>query len=441
MTGAVMSGNRPADAQNEDMTEGRSSDDTAEIAVVVAPVESAATTAPTVAPIASHKAPRRRRRWPWITLVSVVVVLAAVAAGALWYVSGLMGAGARVARPDEGFPMLITAAQGASITYSEAEGSAGTDGWTDQGLMGIATVEGGYIETDGPVISGGLATRTVTAQILPPTPAAGQAATLDGWYFPRNPRVGLGLDFDEVEYDSPLGPMPAWFIPGTDSTWVIFTHGRGASPAEGLRIANTVSGLGYPMLLIKYRDDANAPQDDGLGNFGADEWPDLQAAVQYALDNGATRVVLAGASMGGSISLAFLEKSALADRVVGTFLDSPIADFGQVVDVEASEMGLPSFVTSAAKQVASWRYGFDFGATDYTARASAFTSPMLVVQGSDDQTVAPVVSEDFAKATGARLELFEGAGHLLSWNVDRARYEALLTAFLGEVAPTAVQPE
>ncbi len=35
------------------------------------------------------------------------------------------------------------------------------------------------------------------------------------------------------------------------------------------------------------------------------------------------------------------------------------------------------------------------------------------------------------------LELFEGAGHMESWNVDRARYEALLTGFLAQVAPAA----
>ncbi len=432
MTGAVMPGIRPPRAQNDVMA----SDDTAEIPVVVADVGASATAGSVVPAIASHKAPRRRRRWPWVTLGSIVLVLAVVAGGTLWYVSGLIADGARVAQPDEGYPMLITAAEGTSITYSGPTG-----GWTDQGLMGIATVEGGYVETDLPSASGGLTTRSVTAQILPPAPAAGQAATLDGWYFPRNPRVGLGLEYDDIEYASPLGPMPAWFIPGTEKTWVIFAHGRGATPAEGLRIANTVSGLGYPMLLIKYRDDANAPQQDGLGSFGADEWPDLEGAVQYALDNGATQVVLAGASMGGSVALAFLENSELADRVVGTFLDSPIADFAQVVESEAAKKGLPSFVTSAAMRVASWRYGFDFDATDYTSRGSSFTSPMLIVQGTGDDTVPPAVSEDFATATGARLELFEGAGHLLSWNVDRARYDGLLTEFLGQVAPTAAQPE
>ena len=414
---------------NGHMPDGRASDDTDEIPVVVAPAGSAIVPA-----VASHRAPRRHRRWPWVTLATVVLVLALVAAGGLWFVSGLIGSGARVARADEGYPVRITAALGTTITYLGP-----TAGWTDQGLMGIATVEGGYVETDQPSADGRLTTRMVTAQILPPTPAAGQSATLDGWYFPRNPRVGLGLDFDEVTYDGPLGPTPAWLIAGTSTTWVVYTHGRGATPAEGLRIANTVSGLGYPMLLIKYRDDANAPYEDGLGGFGAQEWPDLEAAVQYAMDNGATQVVLAGSGMGGSISLAFLAQSALADRVVGTFLDSPVTDFGQVVEGQAQDMGLPAFVTSAAMRLAAWRYRFDWTATDYAAMAAGLRRPVVIVHGTADETVPAAVSADFAEAAKpgqVSLELVPGAGHGLSWNVDRARYESLLTDFLSRVAPT-----
>lgn len=273
--------------------------------------------------------------------------------------------------------------------------------------------------------------------MVPPAPAADEDATLDGWYFPRNPRVGLGLDYQDVLYDSPLGPAPAWLIPGTSSTWVVFVHGRGATPLEGLRMASTISPLGHPMLLITYRDDARAAVEDGLGNFGDTEWADLEAAVRFALDNGAERVVLAGASMGGSVVLGFLQNSPLADRVVGAFLDSPVANFAQVVEAGGAEMGLPSFLTAAGMQVASWRYGFDWPAMDYTATADSFTTPMLIVQGTADDTIPMAVAADFAAAANpavVRLELFEGAGHVMSWNVDRPRYEALLSDFLTEVA-------
>ena len=407
-------------------------DETAEIPVVVEPEP--VVEPPVAAPVvASHAAPRRRRRWPWVTVGILLGLIVVVAAAGLWYVSGLIGAGARVPQPDAGFAMTIDAVDGDRVAYSGIAPE-----WRDQGLMGIASVEGGYVQTDDPQVSGDAGSRAVTAQVLPPGLAAGQAAALDGWYFPRNPQVGLGLSYEDVAFDTPLGPTPAWLIPGSSSTWVVYTHGRGAGPGEGLRIASTVADLGYPMLLIRYRNDAGAPAGNGYAQFGVDEWLDLEGAVRYALDKGAERIVLAGTSMGGSVSLAFLQNSDLADRVVGAFLDAPLADFAQVVELGAADRGIPGFVAGLGMQVAQWRYGFDFDAADYTADAAGFRTPMLIVQGTADTTVPPEVSAAFAAASPAgqvTLATFEGAGHLLSWNVDRTRYEALLGGFLTNVAP------
>ena len=425
----------PPSARSVPQNVGMSDDVTAELPIVV--VEQA----PEPSVIATHAAPRRRRRrWPWVLIAVLLVVAIALTTSGLWYISGLIGDGARVNRADVAFPMSVTSVDGTRISYQGSDG-----GWDDQGLIGIATAEGGYVQTADPdttdrgdTVSG---TRTVTADVLGTPPVAGDAASLDGWYFPRNPKLGLGLDYADVTYDSPLGPTPAWLIPGTSSTWVVFTHGRGATPLEGLRMASTIAPLGYPMLLIRYRNDARAPAGNGYGQFGVDEWQDLEAAVQYALDHGAEHVVLAGASMGGSISLAFLRNSPLADRVVGAFLDAPLSSFPQVVRSGAQGMGLPGFVADAGLAVASWRYGFDTAATDYTAEAAAFTTPMLIVQGTVDTTVPAAVNIDFAAAAAnpstVSLELFEGAGHVMSWNVDRPRYEGLLRGFLASVAPTS----
>lgn len=414
----------------------RATDETAELPVVVAPVVEAEPVVdpPVAAPvIASHAAPRRRRRWPWVTLGILLGLVVAVMAGGLWYVSGLIGAGARVPQPDAGFAMTIDAVDGDRVAYSGIAPEL-----QDQGLMGIASVEGGYVQTYDPQVSGDAGSRTVTAQVLPPGLAAGQAAALDGWYFPRNPQVGLGLSYEDVAFDTPFGPTPAWLIPGSSTTWVVYTHGRGAGPGEGLRIASTVAELGYPMMLIRYRNDAQAPAGGGYAQFGVQEWEDLEGAVRYALDNGADRVVLAGTSMGGSVLLAFLQNSDLADRVAGAFLDAPLTDFAQVVELGAADRGIPGVVAGLGMRVAQWRYGFDFEAADYTADAAGFRTPMLIVQGTADTTVPPEVSAAFAAASPpgqVTLETFEGAGHLLSWNVDRTRYEALLRDFLTDVAP------
>ncbi len=301
--------------------------------------------------------------------------------------------------------------------------------------MGIATAEGGYLQTTDPQTSGEgdvvAGRRTATAQVLPPALATGQAAVLDGWYFPRNPLVGLGLEFEDVTYLSPLGPTPAWLIPGTSTTWVVYTHGLGGTPLEGLRMADSVARAGYPMLLIRYRNDALAPAGDGFGRFGVDEWRDLEAAVQFAVDRGAERVVLAGTGMGGAVSLSFLQNSPLATRAVGAILDSPVTSLREVVQARADEMGLPSAAATLGMAVASWRYGTDFEASDYSGLAQSTTTPILVIQGTDDPTVPARVNVSFAeRGRSVTLELFEGAGHQQAWNVDRARYEGLVEGFL-----------
>jgi len=61
-------------------------------------------------------------------------------------------------------------------------------------------------------------------------------------------------------------------------------------------------------------------------SYGRDEWEDLEGAVRYALDHGARRIVLAGYSMGGAISLAFMRHSALANRIGALILDAPMID-------------------------------------------------------------------------------------------------------------------
>jgi alpha-beta hydrolase superfamily lysophospholipase len=128
----------------------------------------------------------------------------------------------------------------------------------------------------------------------------------------------------------------------------------------------------------------------------------------------------------------------LASSVVGAFYDSPAVNFGAMVETSAKDMGLPAFLTAGAMQVASWRYGIDWAATDYSEMAVSLTTPTLIVQGTEDTRVPAATVEAFAAAanpTTVKLEVFEGAGHVLSWNVDRARYESLLTDFLTKVAP------
>jgi dienelactone hydrolase len=266
----------------------------------------------------------------------------------------------------------------------------------------------------------------------------------------------LGLPYEDVEIPTDLGPMPAWlFLPEppaqTDpaivdtlppDTWAIVVHGNSMRRADGLRAVPTLVEAGLPTLVVTYRNDPGAPEDpsDTL-RYGLTEWSDLEAAVAYALDHGATRVIPVGYSMGGGIVVSFLLRSELADRVPGAILDAPMLDFGATVDDNAGRetlpvlgVPLPSSLTAVAKQMAAWRFGVDWEGLDYVSRADELTVPFVVFHGTDDTTVPIATSEAFAEARPDLVQLIacQDAEHIACWNTDSARYARAIQHFVDE---------
>lgn len=379
----------------------------------------------------------RRRRWPRVLLavgVSVVVLLILGVLGAAWYFSGRIGDASAVPQPDAGYPMTVTAIEGDWISYSGV-----AEGWDDAGLAAVEAPDGTYVQLGRPEdVADGSGRRMAVNGFPKGALEVGTALRLDGWFFGRDPGQVLGLPFEEVPITTELGPAPAWLIPGTSSTWVIYAHGRGDGPAQGLRLVRALRDAGYPMLLISYRNDPGAPAGNGYAHWGADEWRDLEAAAQFALDRGAQRLVLAGTSMGGSMALSLLEQSDLADSVAALVLDAPAVDFGATVDAQGADLGVPGPVTWLAKALASWRYGIDWESADHVPEAAGLEVPVLVLAGQDDTSARLQDIEAFAGAAPAGLvdvRVFPGVGHTTAWNLFPEVYEPAVADFLADVAP------
>jgi dienelactone hydrolase len=148
--------------------------------------------------------------------------------------------------------------------------------------------------------------------------------------------------------------------------------------------------LGLPGLLLTYRNDIDAPRSpDGRYHLGLTEWEDLEAAVRYALANGARDVVLEGYSMGGQIVLQFMARSPLAQHVRAIVLESPALDWNAMVARRAQSRGVPSFMTWVGKRVASARAGLDWDQLDRRRHTAGITTPILLFHNAGD-TVAPV---------------------------------------------------
>jgi pimeloyl-ACP methyl ester carboxylesterase len=357
-----------------------------------------------------------------ITLAVVVLVVAT------WVYSGQIdGRLLKADPPQPTYDLEVLAVADGEVTLPREAASERPGVWGLEWETGYARV--------GPV-----AARTAQDVTRPLLAVAGELRPgrwvfMDPLVYESDP-ADAGVEYENVIVEGPLGNYPAWRTEGEDDTWVVLVHGRGSSRRQALRVLPALAGGGFPTLTITYRNDPGAPDGGGRSGLGNPEWEDVQAAVEYALDEGAAEVVLMGYGLGGTIAATFLHESSQAPSVTGLVLDAPLLDVGAVVDADARAHNVPGLIVGWAKGLATLRFGVDWGMLNQLDRAGEFTVPILLFHGSAD-TEAPVgVSDRFAELLPGlvRYVRTEGAGHAESWNADAAGYEAALAAFLGEVA-------
>jgi len=369
---------------------------------------------------------------------ALAVVLAAAALG--WHVSGRIYREALLASYDHGPEQYddarITAVDSASITLQPLLDEGGR--LAREGAWGLLWHGGsGRIGTilrhDGAGI-----VRAFTP--YNDMPQSGDSVDLRPDPYLSDPFHARGIPFEEVVIETELGPAPAWRIAGPLPTWVVFVHGKGALRRQALRALGVVHALGFPALIVTYRNDDGAPASpDGLYHYGLTEWRDVEAALRYAIASGARDVILVGTSMGGGIVAAFLERSPLASRVRRAVLDSPMLDFGETIDwgvkqatIPGTTLPMPAVAGALGKQFAAWRYGVDWNALDFRRHADSIRAPLLLLHGDLDDTVPIATSRELAAHFPDRVTFvpFPGANHAEEWNVDSLRFDESLRAFL-----------
>jgi pimeloyl-ACP methyl ester carboxylesterase len=287
-------------------------------------------------------------------------------------------------------------------------------------------------------VSGGVVTRPLT-MTSGSAPKVGQLAALDRSFFLGDPAAALGIPVQDVVVPGPLGPLPAWYFPGRNSTFVIGVHGQNGTRRDLLRMIDIVHRAGFPALAVTYRNDLGAARDpSGYHRYGQTEWKDIEAAVRWSLAEGARSIVLVGQSMGGGIVAAFLDRSPLAAEVARVVLDAPMLDLRAAVHYQVDRhlvpaiRRLPAPLVWTAERIASARFGVDWPATSYLDDTTWLKVPALVTHGDDDPRVPISISIRLKelKPSLVSFERFPGAGHLESWNTDRSRYTSLMEAFL-----------
>lgn len=371
--------------------------------------------------------------------VAMVVLVVAFYLVGGWYFStmlykmGLSAQARRAARPS--YPVRVINVGSSAITLEKEYFYPAI---SQPGVWGIEW-RGGYGEL-GTILSSGPFSVTRRFHIFSGRPARGTKAAVEAWVYPLNPRAGLGLGYQDVTFQGPLGRYPAWVIPAKGTTWAITVHGISLSRLDCMKIVPTLHAAGMPVMMTTYRNDPGAPPSpNGLIGYGATEWADLAAAVRYAMAHGAHHVVLVGYSMGGGVVTSFLEHSSLANNVSGVILDAPMLNFSATVDYGASlqrlplvDTSLPPLLVGVAKWFATLRYGVHWRSLDYFTHIGRVHAPILLFQGMADLTVPPSTSTQLAAVLGTQVTYVQTpkAGHLASWNLNPTRYDRAVTDFL-----------
>lgn len=256
-----------------------------------------------------------------------------------------------------------------------------------------------------------------------------------------DPQAAFGLTFETIRYDTPLGPAEAWLIPGTASSgpWAIYVHGIGGIRENGYRQLIALREAGFTTLMLTYRNDAGAPAaPNPLYAFGTTEWHDLDAAVTWALANGAPSVVIVAESMGGGIAGQFLRHSAQVDRVAALALDAPALDFHHVVTGALNRLHLPfaSEVATAGIRLFDLTRNATLGSAYVLDDVAAFPRPLFLAHGSADTLVPVAISDTLVpRRTAPTTYLRTEAEHLLSYKENPTRYREEMVGFLKALLP------
>lgn len=307
----------------------------------------------------------------------------------------------------------------------------------------------------GEVLEQDLKGRTVTRRLLKVQRGRLRdgPARWNGYFHAYSPRHALDLAYEDVVVTSPVGELPAWYVPPARpdaagaQVWAILVHGRGGTREECLRAVPPLHALGLPVLVPSYRNDVDAPTvEPGVYHLGDTEWVDIEAAVLHALDAGARQVVLLGWSMGGAIVLQLVSRSWLADRVLALVLNAPVVDWRDVLDHHARANWLPRPVGRLGLRLLGHRSArrmlgvdgpVDLRRLDWVTRAAELKLPVLIVHSDDD---AYVPSRPSRRLAEARPDLVthvsvDGARHAREWNVDPGAWESAVVRFLDRHLP------
>jgi len=193
---------------------------------------------------------------------------------------------------------------------------------------------------------------------------------------------GLGVELQDIYFDSDGLKLHAWFIPATQQArgTVFFLHGNAENISTHVRAVWWLARYGFNVFLFDYRGFGKS---EGVADLtGAHH--DISAAlnVLFAMDNvDNNKIIMYGQSLGGSLAITALAASPQRKKIRALIVEGAFANYRQV----AREALSAFWLTWAFQWPLSLTISDDYRPLDSIAHISPV--PVLIVRGRDDDMI------------------------------------------------------
>ncbi|MDY0189442.1 MAG: alpha/beta fold hydrolase [Desulfuromonas sp.] len=214
------------------------------------------------------------------------------------------------------------------------------------------------------------------------------------------------LDAQPIELTTSDGlHLFALYAPSTNGATIILSHGYKMSCSEMIPIAALLARQGYGVLLPDQRSHGRS--DGNTISFGYHEWRDLEAAVNFLVEqNPHDKIGIFGNSMGGALAVVYAAREPLIAAVIA---QSPYASVGHSINKGVSKFsGLPAFpFAPLIHYLAQRRLGIDTAkVAPVNTIAAIAPRPIMLLMGGSDQTVEAEGIFVLQQAAGANCSLW-----------------------------------